>query len=415
MMRVLVGWDDKQEADLIRLYLQVDENGIAICDDHEQMLALARSPQKWDAILMATDWPDHDTAFELFEKLGEVRPGCPVVGACRPSEVYRIARFLTNGLRAYVIRDDSSDFMFLLQSLIDGAVRQVDAERERLIAEKLRREIDSVRQLQEKLIPRDIRCPDEYSVAARYESSQIRVFGGQPVTMAGGDYYDVFTLADDSLVLLVGDASGHGMKACMSIMTMHTLIRLLRDNEFRDTARFVEYVNELLCQQQVVHEDGGFITLLYAILNPHTHTLQWTSAGHPLPLLLDLENGEVTPLADLDAGGLPLGIVPGAEYSVQSSHIPPGSRLALYTDGIAEAFNAENAEHIEFGQEGLSRSLSDSATDSLEATVQNLFDASRAFTGGHGRHDDTSVVIVERSKEPVPQQPVNTDTAAVAE
>lgn len=401
-MRVLVGWDDRREADLIRLYLQVDENGIAICDDHEQMIALAESPQRWDAILMATDWPDHDAAFQLYEQLNEIRPGCPIVGACRPDAVYRIARFLTNGLRAYVIRDESADFMFLLQALIDGAVRQVEAERERLIAEKLRREIDSVRQLQEKIIPRNIHCPEGYSIAARYESSQISVLGGQPVTMAGGDYYDVFTLADDSLVLLVGDASGHGMKACMSIMTMHTLIRLLRDNEFRDTARFVEYVNDLLCQQQVISEDGGFITLLYGILNPHTNMLQWTSAGHPLPLLVDMHDGHVRPLADLDAGGLPLGIISGAEYSVQTSEIPPGSRLALYTDGIAEAFNAESDVHREFGQEGLCRTLTDSIGNSLEETVQHLFDASRDFTGGHGRHDDTSVVLVQRADETPP-------------
>lgn len=398
-MRVLVGWDDKQEAELIRLYLQVDENGIAICDDHEKMIALAESPQPWDAILMATDWPDHDAAFALFEKLSEVRPGCPIVGACHQRELYRIARFLTNGLRAYVIRDEAADYMFLLQALMDGAVRQVDAERERLIAEKLRREIDSVRQLQEKIIPRNIHCPEGYQIAARYESSQISVLGGHPVTMAGGDYYDIFTLADDSLVLLVGDASGHGMKACMSIMTMHTLIRLLRDNEFRDTARFVEYVNDLLCQQQIINEDGGFITLLYGILNPRTHTLQWTSAGHPLPLLQDIERGDVAPLADLDAGGLPLGIVSGAEYTVQTSEIPPGSRLALYTDGIAEAFNAEQEVHREFGQEGLCRTLRDSVNDSLEDTVRNLFDASRAFTGGQGRHDDTSIVIIERASE----------------
>ncbi len=44
------------------------------------------------------------------------------------------------------------------------------------------------------------------------------------MTLAGGDYYDAFAHGDN-IVVLVGDASGHGMKACMSIMTMHTLIR----------------------------------------------------------------------------------------------------------------------------------------------------------------------------------------------
>jgi serine phosphatase RsbU (regulator of sigma subunit) len=147
------------------------------------------------------------------------------VAASQPGDVYRLATYLTSGLRSYLIRDANGDFMFLIHAVIVGAVKQVEADRERLVAEKLRREIDSVRQLQESIIPQQISCPENYSIAARYESSQIRVIGGQPVTMAGGDYYDAFTLPDDSVIVLVGDASGHGMKACMSIMTMHTIIR----------------------------------------------------------------------------------------------------------------------------------------------------------------------------------------------
>jgi phosphoserine phosphatase RsbU/P len=67
---------------------------------------------------------------------------------------------------------------------------------------------------------------------ARYESSQIRVLGDRPVVMAGGDYYDVFSFDDGQVVLVLGDAAGHGVKACMSIMTMHTLISMIRDRRF---------------------------------------------------------------------------------------------------------------------------------------------------------------------------------------
>ena len=398
-MRILVGWDDLEQAELIRLYLNVDEDGLAISTDHQQLLKLAQSHHGWDAVLVTTTAPDHDTAFETFLKLRDLLPDAPIVGACPQDEVYRVARYLTAGMRSYVIRDEAGDFMFLLHAILEGAVMQARAEQDRLLAEKLRREIESVRKLQETIIPHNIDCPEGYEIVARYESSQIQVMGGQPVTMAGGDYYDVFRVADDSVVMLVGDASGHGMKACMSIMTMHTLMRMIRGDDFRDTSRFVEYVNRQLCQQAVVNDEGGFITLLYGILNPLTHQLQWTSAGHPLPLLQHLETGAVEPLADLDAGGLPLGIYDDADYSVQTSTIPPNSRLVFYTDGLAEAFPppAPGDEHREFGQEGLTDTLRDAAELPLPATLQRLFDASSAFTGGQGRHDDTSVVLAQRN------------------
>src|SRR5262249_39980002 len=160
----------------------------------------------------------------------------------------------------------SQDFVFLLQSTVESVVQAVQAERERKIAERLREEIDSVRKLQESIIPRNLPAPPGYTICARYESSQIRVLGGQPVAMAGGDYYDVFTSDGSDAVLLVGDASGHGMKACMSIMTMHTLVRMIRGQSYRRTSAFVAEVNRLLSEHGILTGDGGFITLLYGVL-----------------------------------------------------------------------------------------------------------------------------------------------------
>jgi serine phosphatase RsbU (regulator of sigma subunit) len=312
-------------------------------------------------------------------------------------DVYRLATYLTSGLRSYLIRDSNGDFMFLIHAVITGAVQQVEADRERLVAEKLRREIDSVRQLQESIIPQDIVCPKNYAIAARYESSQIRVIGGQPVTMAGGDYYDAFTLPDDSVIVLVGDASGHGMKACMSIMTMHTIIRMIRYDEFRDPAKFVEHVNRVLCGQQLVQNEGGFITLLYGVLNPDSGEFRWASAGHPSPVLQRLTDGTFEVLGRDDASGLPIGILPEAEYETQSAQMPPSSRLMLYTDGIVEAFPAGASRHEEFGMAGIQRTLASCIGQTLARTLQQLFDDSQAFTAGQGRHDDTSIVLLERS------------------
>lgn len=395
-MRILVGWDDTAQAELIRLYLNVDGNGVVVTTDATQFLTLVNSPQDWDVILLTTSFPDHDSAFDIYQKVHEVRPECPVVAACLPDDVYRLARYLTSGLRAYLIRDAKGDFMFLMNAVIEGAVRQIESERERLVAEKLRREIDSVRQLQESIIPHNIACPENYSIVARYESSQIRVIGGQPVTMAGGDYYDAFTLPDDSVIVLVGDASGHGMKACMSIMTMHTLIRMIRYDEFRDPARFVAYVNKMLCKQKVVNNEGGFITLLYGVLDPKSSEFKWASAGHPAPMIQRLDGDEFEVIGDEDSAGLPIGIIPDAEYETHTYKIPARSRLLLYTDGIVEAFPVGGDQHCEFGIKGVQESMRNASELPLSQAMQKLFDDSQAFTRGQGRHDDTSVLLLER-------------------
>jgi serine phosphatase RsbU (regulator of sigma subunit) len=398
-MRILVGWDNPDEIDLLGTFLAVEEGSdsseVRFCRDADEMQAAA-GVGDWDAILLSTSFPDTESSYDLFASLQKRLPDVPIVGAVPSSDVYRIARFLTNGLRGYLIRDPGGDFMFLARGVIDAALKSMEAERERFIAEKLREEVEAVRKLQASITPNAMHCPDGYGIEARYESAQLKVIGGRPVTMAGGDYYDVFRLPDGKLALIVGDASGHGMKACMSIMTMHTLIRLLRENRFDDTAEFVSRVNRNLCQQSIVNDDGGFITLIYGVLDPETHELTWTSAGHPVPLVHHLDSDIIEPAADDEAPGLPLGIYDEADYSVQRTVLPPRSRLLLYTDGLIECFPVGEQQHHEFGQEGLRRTLTEVGSLPLRGALQQLFDATHAFTQGSGRHDDTSVVLLER-------------------
>jgi len=393
-MRTLVLWDDAEQIELLQMYLNVDEAVVSTTLDPEAFLAAVRSEDPWDVILMTTTHPDPDHAFRLFQEVEEQRPGTPIVGACHSEGVYRIAQFLTAGLRSYVIRDVQGDYLFLLHAMLEGAVRQVSAEREKQISQQLRREIESVRKLQESIIPQSISSPDGYQITARYESSQIRVFGGQPVTLAGGDYYDAFSLTGDNIVVLVGDASGHGMKACMSIMTMHTLIRMIRENDFRDPARFVTLVNRQIFNQRIVNEDGGFITLLYGVLDIATHTFKWCSAGHPVPLLQDLETGAVTAVGTEEDPGLPLGIMDEVEYETRTLTLPSHCRLALFSDGLIEAFG--DSATNQFGNHGVSGSMTRTRSRPLDECLECLFHDSNAFTKGIGRHDDTSILLVQR-------------------
>lgn len=395
-MRILAAWNDAAEAELLGLYLNLDKNQFVVAPDATTCLEQVRV-QDWDVVLLSLTFPDIDAAYELFQQIRRLQPGCPIVGACFPQEVFQLARFMTNGLRSYILRDEVGDYLFLVHVTLENTVAAVMAEREQKLAEKLREEIESVRKIQETFIPKNLEAPAGYQVAARYEPSQIQVVGGAPVVLAGGDYYDVFKINDQSLVLLVGDASGHGMKACMSIMIMHTLVRMIRSTLYMDTAAFVAEINKHLCSQTIVQQEGGFITLLYGVLNRETNEFRWTSAGHPMPLLHDLQQECIQQIGDHEKSGLPLGIYEEADYETCSCILPPHSKLLLFTDGLVEAFPTHRQEgHSEFGVQGIFSTMYQSADLSPLKTLDALFDASHAFTEGSGRHDDTSIVVLSR-------------------
>ncbi len=394
-MNVLVGWDDPAEAETINLLLNVDDNFAKVVTDAEHF-ERALSQGGWDVLVQALSFPDRTNALEVFQKSQHLNNAVPVIGVWRQDEITVLARFVSDGLHSHLMRDSDGNYLFLLTSMATAARSASRTKQAAQLAERLRQEMDSVRRLQNSVIPRKLPQPKGYRLAARYESSQIHVSGFVPVAMAGGDYYDVFDLEDDKLILLVGDASGHGIKACMSIMTMHTLIRMMEWQQYPDTGDFVTEVNRRICSSDIVQDEGGFITLMYSNLDLGAHRLQWTSAGSPMPLLQDLNTNEVHNLSSEECAGLPLAIEETWQYEHFLLDIPKNSRLLLYTDGLEEAFPMDEELHDQFGIEGIISSLKSSADLPLEDALAKLFADSNSYTRGHGRTDDTSALLVER-------------------
>ncbi len=395
-MRILIGWDQPEEAELISLYLSASENEARVETDRERFLEQVNGNGQWDVILMTTNMPDDEGAFSAFKRVREARPECPVVGACRTQDIVQLARFISNGMRSYVPRDLGGDFVFLLQTTLESTVQAVRAEREQIVAEKMRDEIESVRRFQESVIPDKLLAPEGYDLAGRYEPAQIRVMGGAPVNLAGGDYYEIVHLDKRNVVLLMGDAAGHGMRACMSIMSLHTLVKMIASRKFRKTDVFAAEVNRHFCRQSFNQQDGSLISLLYGILRVDRGEFVWTSAGHPLPLLHDRSRNTVGAVEETDTAGPPLGVDPDYKYTSYKTKLPAGSRLLLYTDGLVEAF-PEGQQEKQFGIPGVARTMQRMASGSVEDTLESLLVDSNEFTEGAGRHDDTSAVLLERA------------------
>jgi serine phosphatase RsbU (regulator of sigma subunit) len=352
---------------------------------------------RFDAVLLALSFPSPTESFAMFQRLRRANPDTPIVGAWRAGDINLLAKFMMSGLHSSMLRDPSGEYIMLLTTGLEAAHQSVLARRAQVLAEKLREEVESVRQLQESVIPSELPELTGYKVVACYEPSQIQVLGDRPVVMAGGDYYDAFRLRDSTLVMMLGDAAGHGVKACMSIMTMHTLIGMIRSQTYWDTAEFVNDVNRRLCKSSIVAGDqGGFITLLYCSLDLDNHILQWTSAGHPIPLMHNLATNEVHAIGSPDQAGLPLVVSDDWVYPAWKTEIPPRCRVVLYTDGLEEAFPNDNERHRQFGVQGIINTLRETADQPLQCVLDELFAASNRATLGAGRLDDTSIMLLER-------------------
>ena len=396
-MRFLIGWDNPTEADLLRLYLGVGDNEAEVALGGDELFKRVAA-ENWDALFLALTFPaTADEGLATFSKVRQELPGVPIVLACRETEMMSLPRFLTRGLRHYLMRDSGGNFVFLAMSALETAIAAARAEEMERLNQRLREEMEGVRKLQQAIIPSTLPVPPGYRIAARYEPSEVRVVGDRPVVMAGGDYYDVFRPDDRNLVVLLGDASGHGLKACMAIMTMHTLIRMIPGDHFRDTAAFVTEINKRLCDNSIVQSEGGFITLFYAAIDTTTHTMRWASAGHPLPMLQRLDTGELRPIGTDADGGMPLAIVSEADYTAAEVLLEPGTRVALFTDGLTDAFPIEGSARNAFGIGGIRSAMDASRARPVDEALQHLMEASHQFTAGSGRHDDTTVVLVERS------------------
>ncbi|MCH8830765.1 MAG: SpoIIE family protein phosphatase, partial [Planctomycetes bacterium] len=254
----------------------------------------------------------------------------------------------------------------------------------------MREEIESVRRFQDAVISRNLFSPKGYQVAGCYESSQIRVIGGKPVVLAGGDYYDVISLDKSRTAFVVGDAAGHGMRACMSITIVQTLLQTLGEMRFRKTSDFVAEINRRFCDQKIVRRDGSLVTLLYGILRHDRHELQWTTAGHPIPILHDRLEATVEQVAEsADTAGPPLGVDGDIKYGSFTTRIPPGGRLLLYSDGLVEASPDENSGR-QFGINGVRRTLIRSTP--MPADVeQAIKDAYDELCKRYGAEVDTAV------------------------
>ncbi len=206
-----------------------------------------------------------------------------------------------------------------------------------------------------------------------------------PAQTVGGDYFDYIRLDDHRVALCVGDAVGKGLPA--SLLMANTQATLRGQTPWASSVKeCLERSNKLLYEST---KPGAFVTLVYGILNTHTHTFRYANAGHNRPLLLHPGEEPV----ELSVGGLVLGAVSSFGYEEDVCAFRPGGVLLLFSDGITEAFNAHREQ---FGDERLARLLKQHVHLSAQDLVDTIIREVCSFVGDEPQTDDMTLVVAKR-------------------
>jgi sigma-B regulation protein RsbU (phosphoserine phosphatase) len=241
--------------------------------------------------------------------------------------------------------------------------------------ERLARELELAREIQESLLPASYLEVGSFTVRATF----------RPAAEVGGDYFDVFPISEDRLVVTIGDVAGHGLSTGLLMASLKSSVAALV-HEGYGGADLIEKVNHLLMEHG---QSRTLVTMTVVEIDLGEGRLVLTNAGHCPALLIEEEGG----IEELMVSSLPMGNHLCRPASLKHP-FEPESLLVLYSDGLVEAVSPDGEP---FGYRRLEETVK-AATDSQGSVLTtSILDALSEFTGGVPAADDLTILIVERT------------------
>lgn len=244
-------------------------------------------------------------------------------------------------------------------------------------SQAMKMNLDVGRQIQAGFLPKQLPTIPGYEIAAWWE----------PAEGVGGDYYDVLPLPDGRVGLVIADVSGHGIGPSLLMASVRAMLHVLARTE-SDPARILSLLSETIRGD---FELGRFVTLLFAVLDPVKHELNWVNAGHGPSLLLDRKSGTCKML---ETTALPLGFSDDHTFpSAGPLSLAPGDLLLLATDGAielrdeqGEMFGRRRLEEVFLAHQ---HEPAGAVCDALKKAIQSVGDQSPP-------PDDVTLLVLER-------------------
>ena len=206
-----------------------------------------------------------------------------------------------------------------------------------------------------------------------------------PAKEVGGDFYDFFLADDDHLVLVIADVSGKGIPAALFMMASKIVIHNMALQELRPS-RILELVNKEICKSNPLEM---FVTVWLGVLEISTGKLVASNAGHEIPAV---KNGSGDFCLYTDPHGLVIGAFDKSQYTDYEINLEPGSKIFLYTDGVAEA--NDTSQQL-YGTKRLINVLSANKEKVPKELLKSVEDDVNVFTNGEQQFDDLTMLCME--------------------
>ena len=260
-----------------------------------------------------------------------------------------------------------SDFLSVMEPAFEQEIR---------MRERVEQELRVARSIQQAALPREVPELEGWQINPYY----------QPAREVGGDFYEFFELDDGRVGFAVGDATGKGVPAAFVMSATCALLGGVATGSGSPPGEVLARVNEAVLARI---PPNMFVTCFYCILEPESGHLLYANAGHNLPCC-----SHEGATSDLEARGMPLGLMPGMSYEQKETVLVPGESVLFYTDGLVEAHSPQGEM---FGTPRLRSLLSDrpeGRSDLSGLLVEEL----GHFTGEEWeQEDDITLLTLERS------------------
>jgi serine phosphatase RsbU (regulator of sigma subunit) len=285
-----------------------------------------------------------------------------------------VAGKLADGDRASRVQIQSRDEIGRLAQAFNRMAEDLDKHEKNLVEqERLRRELELCREIQEELLP-----------PAVFHSGVVEARGVSiPAREVGGDFFNYFQLPSGAVALLIGDVSGKGLPAALLMANIQATLQAKLPLE----ANLSELAVELDHQIDESTPPEVYLTLFMGIFEPENRVLRYVNAGHNTQFALHA-GGRVE---RFESTGRPLGLLPGGAYEERSAVLNEGDYLFLYTDGLAEA---ENDAEEEFGTQRLERLLAVDAQGGVDGVLARVEEAVKEHRGNREAADDATMMLV---------------------
>ncbi|MCZ6767543.1 MAG: SpoIIE family protein phosphatase [bacterium] len=301
-------------------------------------------------------------------------------------------RALADGVRAIgrgsfdgTISVEGSSEIGEIASVFNDMNKKFQVVRESMVEqEKLQKEIEVAKQIQQALLPAKEPDVAGFDIAPYYQAAKD----------VGGDYYDFVMVDEDTLGVVVADVSGKGVPGSLVMTMIRTALRMeARGN--KNASDVISKINDFVTDDI---KKGMFVTMFYIILDSKNRVISYASAGHN-PMILYRHQTKETFF--LNPKGFPVGIsLPDQalfrhSINLEQLKLKKDDMLVVYTDGVTEAMNSERDQ---FGEERLIAAVKQHGYLPADEFIEVLEKEIHTFTDGNPQNDDITVVAVKEKQ-----------------